>query len=58
MGAFIRAGDLYVLANGSVVGHLSGAIYDVGTFGLFASSVETEDLTVYFDDFALWRLSS
>jgi hypothetical protein len=58
MGVFIRAGDLYILANGSVVGHLSGAIYDVGTFGLFASSVQTEDLTVYFDDFALWRLGS
>jgi len=58
MGILARAGNLYVVANGTVIGHLSGAIYDVGTFGLFASAVETTDLTVYFDDFALWRLAS
>jgi hypothetical protein len=58
MGILVRAGNLHVVANGTVLGHLSGAIFDVGTFGLFASSEETVDLTVYFDDFALWRLGS
>ena len=59
MGILAHAGNLYVVANGTVIGHLSGAIYDVGTFGLFASTgSEPTDLTVYFDDFALWRLAS
>ncbi len=58
MGVLARAGDLYVLANGTVIGHLSGAVFDVGTFGLFASATETIDLTVAFDDFALWFLDA
>jgi hypothetical protein len=58
MGVLARGGDLHVVANGAVIGHLSGATFDVGTFGLFASAAETTDLTVSFDDFALWFLAS
>lgn len=58
LGVLARANDLYVVANGTVIGHLSGAVLEVGTFGLFASATETAGLTVTFDDFALWLLDS
>lgn len=58
MGVLARAADLHVIANGAVIGHLSGAVSEVGTFGLFASAAETADLRVEFDDFALWYLDS
>jgi hypothetical protein len=58
MGVLARGSELHVIANGAVIGHLSGAVSEVGTFGLFASAVETADLRVEFDDFALWYLDS
>jgi hypothetical protein len=58
LGILARGADLALVANGEVIGRLSGAVSDVGNFGLFAGAEQSADLTVSFDDFALWRLSS
>ncbi|MEW6569373.1 MAG: hypothetical protein AB1449_14660 [Chloroflexota bacterium] len=58
IGLLARNQTLVAVANGVVIGQVDGAQFGVGTFGLFASAEETPDVTVYFDDFALWFLTS
>jgi hypothetical protein len=54
MGFLADGNHLYAIANGEVVGDVEDADYVSGTFGLYASSVETPGVTVLYDDFALW----
>lgn len=56
LGILARGQTLVAVANGVVIGQIDGAIFGVGTFGLFASAEQTAEVTVYFDDFALWWL--
>ncbi len=45
---------LHFVANGEILGSIQEAYYQVGTYGIFASAIETPGVTVYFDDFKLW----
>lgn len=58
LGFLARGQTLVAVANGQVIGQIDGAIFGVGTFGLFASADQSPEVTVYFDDFALWWLRS
>lgn len=58
MGILARGNVLYAVANGEVLEPVEDFDFFYGTFGLFASAIETPGLTVYFDDFHLWFLSS
>jgi hypothetical protein len=54
IGLLAKASKLYVFANSKLVGQVEDASYASGTFGLYASGVNTAPLTVTFDDFAVW----
>lgn len=54
LGILARNQSLVAVANGVVIGRFEGAVFGVGTFGLFASAEQSPSVTVYFDDFALW----
>jgi len=56
MGFLADGGVLYAIANGEVLGQVENVGFASGTFGLFASAVNTPGLTTYFDDFYLWYL--
>ena len=56
MGFLADGGVLYALANGEVLGQVEDGDFSSGTFGLFASAMNTPGLTTYFDDFYLWYL--
>lgn len=56
MGFLADGGLLYALANGEVLGQVEDGDFSSGTFGLFASAMNTPGLTTYFDDFYLWYL--
>jgi hypothetical protein len=56
MGLLARSQTLHAFANGLALGQVEGVSYEAGTYGLFASAQQTTDLSVYFDDFALWYL--
>jgi hypothetical protein len=57
MGLVARGPLLYAIANDILMGQVDGVDFMSGTYGLFASAEETPGLTIYFDDFALWRLN-
>jgi len=54
MGLLAKGSKLYVFANGKLVGQVEDAEYASGTFGLYASAVDSAALTVTFDDLAAW----
>jgi hypothetical protein len=54
MGLLAKGSKLYVFANGKLIGQVEDTSYASGTFGLYASAVDTAPLTVTFDDFAVW----
>ena len=54
IGLLARGSKLYVFANSKLVGQVEDTSYASGTFGLYASAVNTAPLTVTFDDFAAW----
>ncbi len=54
LGLLAKGSKLYVFANSKLVGQIEDASYASGTFGLYASGVNTAPLTVTFDDFAVW----
>lgn len=55
---FLASGNtLYGFANGEYLSQVEDFSFIYGTYGLFASAVETTGVTVYFDDFKLWFLS-
>jgi hypothetical protein len=54
LGLLAKDSKLYVFANGKLVGQIDESSYASGTFGLYASGVNTAPLTVSFDDFAAW----
>ena len=54
MGLLARGSKLYIFANGKLVGQAEDASYASGTFGVYASAVDSATLTVTFDDFAAW----
>jgi hypothetical protein len=54
MGLLAKGSKLYVFANGKLIGQVEDAAYASGTFGLYASAVDSAALTVTFDDFATW----
>ncbi len=58
VGILARGQTLVAVANGVVIGQIDGAVFGVGTFGLFASADHSPEVTVHFDDFALWWLRS
>jgi len=57
LGFVARGPVLYAVANEILLSQVDGVDFMSGTYGLFASAEETPGLTVYFDDFALWRLN-
>jgi hypothetical protein len=54
MGLLAKGSKLYVFANGKPIGQVEDTAYASGTFGLYASAVDSATLTVTFDDFAAW----
>jgi hypothetical protein len=48
---------LHAFANGELLTQTEDSDFTFGTFGLFASAVDTPGLTVYFDNFSLWYLT-
>jgi hypothetical protein len=54
MGLLAKSSELYVFANGKLIGQVEDTSYASGTFGLYASAVDSATLTVTFDDFAAW----
>ncbi len=57
MGFLANGPNLYAVANGQVIGQAQDFDLTVGNFGLFASAETTADLSVFFDDFALWTIA-
>jgi hypothetical protein len=57
MGFLANGPNLYALANGEVVGQAQDFDLGAGNFGLFASAETTANLSVTFDDFALWTIT-
>lgn len=58
MGILARGSTLYAVANGEVLEPVEDFDFFFGTYGIFASAIETPGVTVYFDDFRLWFISS
>ena len=54
LGLLAKGSTLVVFANGKLVGQVEDTSYASGTFGLYASGVNTAPLTITFDDFAVW----
>ena len=54
MGMLARGSKLYVFANGKLIGQVEDTSYALGTYGLYASAVDSPALTITFDDFAAW----
>jgi hypothetical protein len=54
MGVLAKGSKLYVFANGKLVGQVEDTSYASGTYGLYASAVDSPSMTVTFDDFATW----
>ena len=54
MGILARGNQLYAFANGKFLDQVQDQNYNAGTYGIFASAIETAGVTVYFDDFMLW----
>ena len=54
MGILAQNETLHFVANGEILGSIQEEYYQVGTYGIFASAIETPGVTVYFDDFELW----
>lgn len=58
MGFLADGGDLFAFANGEYLTQVSATLHYSGTFGLFASAAETENLGVGFDQFAVWFINT
>jgi hypothetical protein len=56
MGFLAKGSDLYAFANGMPLGQTRSTLFYSGTFGLFASAAQSNDVSVDFDDFAVWFL--
>jgi hypothetical protein len=54
MGILAQYGEITLIANGEILESIQDDNYEVGTYGIFASALETPGVTVYFDDFKLW----
>lgn len=54
MGLLAKGSNLYVFANGKLVGQTEDTAYASGTFGLYASAANSSTVSVTFDDFAAW----
>lgn len=54
MGILAQNEMLYFVANGEILDSIQDYDYYIGTYGIFASSIETPGITIYFDDFKLW----
>ncbi len=54
MGILAQNEMLYLAANGEIIDEFEDFDYHAGTYGIFASAIETPGITVYFDDFRLW----
>ncbi|NIS82454.1 MAG: hypothetical protein GTO14_20105 [Anaerolineales bacterium] len=57
MGILAKGSILHGIVNGEVFTPVQDNEFTQGTYGLFASAIETTGVTVYFDDFTLWFLS-
>jgi len=57
IGLLARGDQLYAYANGVFLGTISDRTFHTGLFGLFANALQTESLTVIFDDFRLWYIT-
>lgn len=58
IGLLAKGTTLFVFANGEFLEDVSDDTYFLGNFGLYANAATTPGLTVYFDEFHLWFLSS
>jgi len=58
LGVYAEDDELYLFVNGALLTEdpIEDNDYAEGRFGIFASAVETLNLKVIFDDFALWTL--
>lgn len=56
MGLLASGSTLYAVANSQVIGQAQDFDLATGNFGLFASAEATADVSVFFDDFALWTV--
>lgn len=54
MGILAQSEMIHFVANGEILDSIQDYDYSLGTYGIFASSIETPGITVYFDDFKLW----
>lgn len=57
MGILAKNEMMYFFANGEILDQVEDLDYHAGTYGIFASAIETPGVTAYFDDFKLWLLS-
>ncbi len=57
MGILAKNEMLHFFANGEILDQVEDFDYHAGTYGIFASAIETPGVTAYFDDFKLWLLS-
>jgi hypothetical protein len=58
MGFLAHGSDLFAFANRQYLGQVRATLHYAGTFGLFASAAESEDLSADFDQFAVWFIDS
>lgn len=55
---FLARGDrLVAYANGTYLGEITDRDFSTGLFGMFANALQTESLTVVFDNFRLWYIT-
>jgi len=57
IGLLARGNRLAAYANDVYIGEITDPAFHSGLFGVFANALQTEDLTVVFDDFRLWYLT-
>jgi len=57
IGLLARGNNLYAYANDTFLGGIVDPTFRSGLFGLFSNALQTEDLSVIFDDFRLWYLA-
>ncbi|MEJ2551816.1 MAG: hypothetical protein P8Z42_13860 [Anaerolineales bacterium] len=57
MGILAKNELFHFFANGEILGEVEDFDYHTGTYGIFASAIETPGITAYFDEFKLWLIN-
>ena len=56
MGILAKRNEISVFANSQLLETIQDNNYDLGTYGIYASAIETAEVTILFDSFKLWFL--